>query len=95
MLWAGIFFSKHQVATELGVNSQIQIGSISIAIMLMFNFMLMLPILTSADKIFARLVRYCCTFYSAQSLIKDNGFLVLDKFDVLRDSLLCICCNCP
>lgn len=57
MLWVGIYFSKNQIATELKINASIQIGAISVAIMLLFNFMLVLPIITSADKIFARLVR--------------------------------------
>ena len=57
MFYVGFFFSSNQIATELGINSQLKIGSISVAIMLLFNFMLMLPILTKADKIFARLVR--------------------------------------
>jgi hypothetical protein len=56
MLWAGIHFKNHEIATELGVNSQIQIASISVAIMLLFNFMLVLPIIGTADKIFAKLV---------------------------------------
>jgi hypothetical protein len=56
MLWAGIYFKNHQIATELGINSQIQIGAISVAIMLLFNFMLVLPIVGTADKIFAKLV---------------------------------------
>jgi len=56
MLWVGIYFSKNQIATELKINASIQIGAISVAIMLLFNFMLVLPIITSADKIFARLV---------------------------------------
>lgn len=57
MLWAGLHFKNHEIATELGVNSQIQIGAISVAIMLLFNFMLVLPIIGTADKIFAKLVR--------------------------------------
>ena len=57
MLWACVHFKNHEIATELGVNSQIQIGAISVAIMLLFNFMLVLPIIGTADKIFAKLVR--------------------------------------
>jgi hypothetical protein len=57
MLLAGVHFKNHEIATELGVNSQIQIGAISVAIMLLFNFMLVLPIIGTADKIFAKLVR--------------------------------------
>ena len=56
MFWAGIYFKNHQIATELGINSQIQIGAVSVAIMLLFNFMLVLPIVATADKIFAKLV---------------------------------------
>ena len=57
MIWVVLYFSKHQIATELKIIASIQIGAISVAIMLLFNFMLVLPIITSADKIFARLVR--------------------------------------
>ena len=56
LFWAGGYFSKHEIATELGLNSQILIGCVSVGILLFFNFMLVLPIVTSADKTFAKLV---------------------------------------
>ncbi len=50
--------NKSDVSNELGANQQIIIGTVSVGILLFFNFMLVLPIITSADQVFARLVIY-------------------------------------
>eukprot|EP00347_Sterkiella_histriomuscorum_P019306 403342155 len=64
LFWIGGYYSKHAVATELGINQQIMIGCVSLGILLFFNFMLVLPIIFTADKIFSRLFTIMSMFFS-------------------------------